>query len=190
MSYFREITILTENEYNEVNLGNSNFKPYKEYLRERLYQEYSNKTSVQKLMKITGLSKSTIYNHIQTIRDKIMYPILKTNLELCLKLGDYKEYLRNLPYQDICLLGRKFRTYGYNKKDRISRLEIYLYDFSLLGLYPDNTLDKDAVKKAYKRKAKETHPDLNKNLSKNGLEFQEVHKAYTEILNKVRLYEL
>lgn len=175
-------TILSESEYNLVNMGNSHFKPYLDYLKERVYQEYSRGYSVAVLSEfVVPKSKSTLYKYIQEIRDKIMYPILKNELKEVLLSGNLKVFLEGLSYQDLCLLGRKFRTYGWNKKDHVSRLMVYFENYSILGLFPEN-LDRDSIKRAFKRKAKQTHPDLNKNFGKNGLEFQRVHNAYEQLM--------
>jgi len=51
-----------------------------------------------------------------------------------------------------------------------------------LHLYPKSYYSKNEVKQAYKMRAKQTHPDVNKNESKAGALFQEVHASYVYLM--------
>ncbi|KKL89288.1 hypothetical protein LCGC14_1916190 [marine sediment metagenome] len=93
-------------------------------------------------------------------------------------LNTFEAYVNNLSYKDISLIRRKFRLYGSDKASKIKTIIEYFKDFSILGLYPEN-LTKDQIKRAFRKKAKETHPDLNKTLDKSGKEFQEVYQSYS-----------
>lgn len=174
--------ILTQEEYATVNLGNDNHRPYLEYLKERVYCEYSNGVKVSTLIKIVNKSKSTIYRYIQEIRDIIMYPKIVSEIKIAMYDNSLEDYFMHLNYSDLCLIARKIGVWGNTRKDRINRLNEYFRLYSILNIFPENTLTKDDIKRAYKRMAKRTHPDLNKNLSKMGKEFQEVHFAYTRLI--------
>lgn len=137
--------------------------------------------TVYYIAEAVGKSKSTIYRYIQEEYEEVRYPILKDLIKRALLHGDFKIFIISLSYKDVCLIRRKFNLYGYDKESKIKAILDYFKDFSILGLYPEN-LNKDKIKRAFRKKAKETHPDLNKNLDKSGKEFQEVYQSYTTLV--------
>jgi len=126
-------------------------------------------------------SKSTVYRYIQEQQDEIRFPILKDLIKKNLLCGDFKGFIESLSYNDICFLRRKYKLYGYDKKSKIKAILDYFKHFSILGIYPDERT-KEMIKKAFFRRAKETHPDKNKNVDKSGKEFQEVYQSYTYLM--------
>lgn len=172
--------MLNETEYCIAMLGSDSHKTFKEYL----FECYQNGDSVKEIAKVINKSKTTVYRYIQVFQDKIRYPVLKAEIKIALFYGDFKSFVENLSYKDICLIRRKFGLYGSNKEAKIKAILEYFKVFSVLGLYPEN-LTKHEIKIAFRNKAKQTHPDLNKNSDKFGKEFQAVHQAYSTL---VRIY--
>lgn len=123
-------------------------------------------------------SKSTVYRYIQEEYDEVRFPILKDLIKHNLICGDFKRFIESLEYKDISLLRRKYHLYGYDKKSKIKAILDYFKHYSILGIYPDEAT-RETIKKAFFRRAKQTHPDLNKNLDKSGKEFQEIYNSYT-----------
>ena len=177
----KKIVVLTEKEYAIANLGNDKEKPYIKYLKELTYQMYQNGYNTSIIAQVINRSKSTVYKYIQEEYDSERYPILKAEIKQILLQGDFKQFIQNLSYKDVSLLRRKFRLWGTTKQEKIHAIQEYFKSYSLLGVYPEN-LSKVIVKSAFKKKAKETHPDLNKHLDKAGKEFQEVYSAYTQLV--------
>ena len=128
-----------------------------------------------------GKSKATVYRYLQEDYDETRYPILKEEIKLALIQGDFKFFIENLSYKDICLIRRKFNLSGYDKETKIKAILEYFKNFSVLGLYPEE-LTKLKIKLAFRKRAKETHPDSNKNVDKYGKEFQEVYNAYSVLV--------
>ena len=128
-----------------------------------------------------GKSKTTVYRYLQENYDENRYPILKAEIKTVLIQGDFKSFIQNLSYKDICLIRRKFILSGYDKESKIKAILKYFKDFSILGLYPEE-LTKLKIKLAYRKKAKQTHPDLNKSADRYGKEFQEVHRVYSYLV--------
>ncbi len=172
--------ILNENEWSEVMIGSDSPKTFKEYL----YDCYKLGDSVKEIAKVINKSTSTVYKYIQVVQDKLRYPILKAEIKIALVQGNFKSFIVNLPYKDICLIRREFYLYGYDKESKIKAILDFFKDFITLGLYPWE-FNKNDIKIAFRKKAKETHPDLNNKADKFGKEFQEVHRVYT---NFVKIY--
>ena len=128
-----------------------------------------------------GKSKSTVYRYLQEEYDETRYPILRKEIKEVLLSEDFNTFVKALSYRDISLIRRKFRLYGYDKESKIKAILEYFKDFSVLGLYPEE-LTKHKIKLAFRKRAKETHPDLNKSMDKYGKEFQEVYNAYSVLV--------
>lgn len=176
----KKIVVLTEEEFAIANLGNDKVKTYLKYIKEITYQMYQKGVKVLEITQKINKSKSTVYKYIQEEYDSRRYPILKTEIKQILLQGDFKQFIQNLSYKDLSLLRRKFGLWGTTKQEKLRSIQEYFRSYSLLGVYPEN-LSKAIVKSAFKKKAKETHPDLNKHLDKSGKEFQEVYSAYTQL---------
>ena len=157
--------------------GSDSHKTFKEYI----FECYENGDSVKEIAKVINKSTSTVYRYIQEIQDKIRYPILKAEMKIALNQGNFKYLIEILTYKDICLIRRNFKLSGYNKESKITAILEYFKDFSILGLYPEE-LTKLKIKVAYRKRAKETHPDLNKTASKYGKEFMEVNRVYSYLV--------
>ena len=82
----------------------------------------------------------------------------------------------------MTLINKELGLYGYNKQTKIERTLNYFKHFSILGLYPEN-LSRTDIKKAFRQKAKTTHPDLNPQYAKIGKEFQAVYESYEYLLS-------
>lgn len=67
---------------------------------------------------------------------------------------------------------------------QFSRILKYFKSYSILGVYPEH-ISRAIVKKAYKKKAKEIHPDLNKQYHKKGTEFIAVQQAYNYVMEMI-----
>jgi len=171
--------MLNEKEYCTARLGSDSKKTFKEYL----FECYQNGDSVKEIAKIINKSETTVYRYIQVFQDKIRYPILKAEIKIALHYGDFKSFIENLSYKDVCLIRRKFKLSGFDKASKIKAIIEFFKDFSVLGIFPEE-LSKHKIKIAFRNKAKQTHPDLNKNFDKFGKEFQAVHYAY-RILVKI-----
>ncbi len=169
--------MLNESEWCEVMIGSDSKKTFKEYV----FECYQNGDSVKEIAEVINKSTSTVYRYIQTIQDKVRYPILKTEIKIALVRGNFKSFIANLSYTDICLIRREFYLSGYNKETKIQAILNFFKDFITLGLYPWE-FDKNDIKIAFRKRAKETHPDLNKKVGKFGEEFQEVHRVYTKFV--------
>jgi len=176
----QKIVVLTEGEYAIANIGNDNAKTYIKYLKEITYQLYQKGIKVLEIAQKIRRSKSTTYRYIQEEYDFRRYPDLKAEIKQILLQGDFKQFIQNLSYKDLSLLRRKFGLWGTSRQDKIHSIQEYFKSYSLLGVYPEN-LSRAIVKSAFKKKAKETHPDLNEHLDKSGEEFQEVYSAYTQL---------
>jgi len=137
--------------------------------------------SVKVIAKKIGVSKVTIYRYFQEEYDKKRYPELKDQIKKVLIQDDLGAFLETLSYKDICLLRRRFDLYGYDRDSKIRAITKYFKHFSILGVYPEN-LTRSGVKKAFYKKVKKVHPDINKKLSRDGREFQEVYQSYTHLL--------
>ena len=177
----KKIVVLTEVEYAIANLGNDKTKTYIKYIKEITYQMYQKGIKVSFIAQRINKSKSTVYRYIQEEYDFKRYPIIKAEIKKILLQGDFKNFIQNLSYKDLSLLRRKFGLWGTTKQEKIHAIQEYFKSYSILGVYPEK-LSKAIVKSAFKKKAKETHPDLNKHLDKSGKEFQEVYSAYTQLV--------
>lgn len=142
---------------------------------------YDEGWKVKVIAKTIKRSKSTVYRYTQEQHDEVRYPILKDLIKKNLLCGDFKGFIGSLSYQDICLLRRKYNLYGYDKKSKIKAILDHFKHFSILGIYPDEAT-KELIKKTFFRRAKETHPDRNKNVDKSGKEFQEVYQSYNYLM--------
>ncbi|MFW9971903.1 MAG: DnaJ domain-containing protein [Candidatus Odinarchaeota archaeon] len=172
--------LLNEDEWCQAMLGSESMKTYKEYL----YDCYMLGDSVKEIAKIINRSTSTVYRYINEMHEKIRYPQMKNEIRSILLCGNFTKYVNELSYRDVCLLARRFQLYGTTRKDKINSILKYFKSYSILGIFPEN-LSKAIVKKAYKKRARETHPDLNKNFDKAGKEFIEVQRAYNQIIAEV-----
>ncbi len=169
--------LLNENEWCQAMMGSDSKKTFKEYL----YDSYMCGDSVKDIAESINKSKSTVYKYLEEMKNKIRYPILKAQIKSVLIQGDFKFFIENLNYSDICLIRRKFNLSGYDKETKIKAILEYFKNFSVLGLYPEE-LTKLKIKLAFRKRAKETHPDSNKNVDKYGKEFQEVYNAYSVLV--------
>ncbi len=142
---------------------------------------YSNGWKVSVISKVVQKAESTIYSYLQEEYDNIRFPVLKQEIKKALLQEDFRAFVMNLPYKDICLIRRNYHLYGWDKDSKIEAILGYFKHYSVLGLYPDN-LNQETIKKAFFRKAKKVHPDLNKEMHKSGKAFQEVHQSYEYLL--------
>ncbi len=172
--------ILNEDEYCQAMFGSDSHKTFKEYL----YECYMSGDSVKEISKVINKSTSTVYRYIQTIHDKIRYPQMRSEIREVLLCEDFPKYVNDLSWRDMCLLTRKFGLFGYTREERTNSILKYFKSYSILGVFPEN-LNRSIVKMAFKKKAKETHPDLNKQYHKSGKEFIEVQNAYNYIMTQV-----
>lgn len=172
--------ILNEDEYCQAMFGSDSHKTFKEYL----YECYMSKDSVKEIAKVINKSTSTVYKYIQTIHDKIRYPIMKKEIRDVLICGNFPKYINELSFRDISLLTRKFGLFGYTRIEKTNSILKYFKSYSILGVFPEH-LSRAIVKSAYKKKAKETHPDINKQYHKSGKEFIEVQNAYNYLMAEV-----
>lgn len=101
-------------------------------------ERYAEGWKVEVIAKTISRSKSTVYRYIQEQHDKIRFPIIKDLIKRNLLCGDFNKFVKSLTYKDICLLRRKFKLYGHDKKSKIKAIIDYFKDYSLLGLYPQN----------------------------------------------------
>ena len=177
----KKIVVLTEVEYAIANIGNDKARTYIKYIKEITYLMYQKGIKVSFIAQRINKSKSTVYKYIQGEYDSKRYPIIKAEIKKILLQGDFKQFIQNLSYKDLSLLRRKFGLWGTSKQEKLHSIQEYFKSYSILGVYPEN-LSKAIVKSAFKKKAKETHPDLNKHLDKSGKEFQEVYSAYTQLV--------
>ncbi|KKN22607.1 hypothetical protein LCGC14_0913410 [marine sediment metagenome] len=172
--------MLNETEWCEVMIGNDSHKTFKEYL----YECYMSGDSVKEISKVIGKSTSTVYRYIKEIHDKTRYPEMRIEIREVLLSGDFPKYVNDLSWRDMCLLTRKFHLFGYSREERTNSILKYFQSYSLLGVYPEN-INRAIVKRAYKKAAFKTHPDMNKNLNKAGIEFIAVQNAYNYIMGQV-----
>jgi len=172
--------ILNEDEWCQAMFGSDSHKTFKQYL----FECYKSGDSVKSIAKTIGKSISTVYKYIQVEMDKIRYPILKAEMKIALNQGNLKYLIEILNYKDICIIKRNFKLSGTNKESKIQAILDYFKDFSILKIFPEE-LTKLKIKIAFRKRAKETHPDLNKKVGKCGKDFQEVHRVYT---NLVKIY--
>ncbi|KKL66082.1 hypothetical protein LCGC14_2148560 [marine sediment metagenome] len=172
--------LLNENEWCQAMMGSDSKKTFKEYL----YDCYKSGDSVKEIAKVINKSTSTVYRYIQEIHDKIRYPEMRNEIKVVLISKDFLKYVNELSFRDICLLCRNFGLFGYTRKERTNSILKYFFSYSILGVFPEH-LSRAIVKRAYKKKAKETHPDLNKQYNKTGTEFIAVKNAYNYIMEQV-----
>ena len=148
----------------------------------QIYEMYQKGISVSELAERIGKSKPTVYRYINEIRDEFRYPEIRDEIKRNLYYGDFERYIRSLNYSDISLIRRKFNLFGYDKESKINSILKYFKSYSILGVYPEN-ISRDIVKKAYFKKAKQTHPDRTKNT--DSTQFKEVHIAYENLMKQV-----
>ena len=135
--------------------------------------------SVKEIARNLSLSTSTIYiylgeNYDDNNFERIMNILFNRGIS----------YLDCLSYKELCCLSRKIKVYGFNKQAKINHLKDALRECVILHLYPQRYYSKEDIKHAYKIRAKETHPDLNKNESKEGVLFQSVYNSYTYLMSR------
>jgi len=128
-----------------------------------------------------GRSKSTVYRYLAEHYKEIRLPSLKAEIKQTLLCGNFNQYINYLDYKDLTLISKEFGLCGYDKISKILNIINYFKHFSILGLYPDN-LSRLDIKKAFRQKAKETHPDLNKQYGIKGKEFQAVYESYEYLM--------
>ena len=140
--------------------------------------------SVKRIASMLKLGLSTVYTYKNEIENETIYQELESLLREAINEGlDIEKTIRDMDYNQICILARNVKTFGYDKESRIEYLVKYFSIYAKLGLYPSTNYTKDDIKRAFKRMAKKTHPDLNKKLSKCGKEFKEVKNAYDYIMS-------
>ena len=149
-----------------------------------VYDLYMAGKSVSEISKQIKKSKSTVYRYIQEIYDAFRYPEMREEIKKVLLCGNFPKYVNELSWRDVCLITRKFHLYGFSREERTNSILKYFSSYSLLGVYPEN-LNRAIVKRAYKKTSFKTHPDMNKNLNKAGIEFIAVQNAYNYIMAQV-----
>ncbi len=154
----------------------------KELSKKMAYEMFQRGYKTSEIAKAISKSKSTVYKYIQEEYDLHRYPEIRTEIKMVLFQGDFEKYIRNLSFRDISLIRRKFSLWGTTKQEKIHAILKYFKSYSILGVYPEH-LSRAIIKSAFRKKAKETHPDLNKRLDKSGKEFQEVHQSYENLLS-------
>ncbi len=153
----------------------------KEAAKQMAYEMFQRGYKTTDIAKAIKKSKSTVYKYIQEEYDLHRYPEIRAEIKNVLLQGDFEKYIRNLSFKDISLIRRRFSLWGTSKKEKIHAILEYFKSYSILGVYPEH-LSRAIVKSAFRKKAKETHPDLNKHLDKSGKEFQEVYQSYQYLL--------
>jgi hypothetical protein len=152
--------------------------------KKQLYYMYQKGISVKELAKQISKSTSSVYKYISEVYTELRFPILKQEIKNALFYKDFPKFLEGLSYKDICLICRKFNLYKPNtKKGKLKSIERYFHSYSILGLYPEN-LSKEIVKKAYFKRSKELHPDMNKSTDTTK-EFIILNQIYQKIMNEV-----
>ena len=137
--------------------------------------------TVYYIAEAVGKSERTIYLYLAEDYAETRFPELKEEIKHNLLCGDFTFFIETLKYKDLTLINKELKLYGYNKKTKIANILNYFKHFSILGLYPENITRLD-IKKAFRQKAKETHPDLNPQYKKIGQEFQEVYQSYEYLM--------
>ena len=138
--------------------------------------------SVYYIAEAIGKCERTIYLYLAEDYAENRYPVLKAEIKHVLLCGDFQSFVDKLSYKDLTLINKELGLYGYNKQTKIERTLNYFKHFSILGLYPEN-LSRTDIKKAFRQKAKTTHPDLNPQYAKIGKEFQAVYESYEYLLS-------
>ncbi len=137
--------------------------------------------TVYYIAEAVGKCERTIYLYLAEDYAETRWPTLEKEIKNILLCGDFKTFVESLNYKDLTLINKKIELYGYDKKTKIERILNYFKHFSVLGLYPSN-LSRLDIKKAFRQKAKETHPDLNPQYAKIGQEFQKVYQSYEYLM--------
>ncbi len=137
--------------------------------------------SVSYIAEAVGKSERTVYLYLAEDYNEKRFPELEKEIKHVLLCGNFKSFVNNLSYKDLTLINKKFELYGYNKETKIRNILNYFKHFSILGLYPEKLTRLD-IKKAFRQKAKSTHPDLNPHYAKIGKEFQEVYQSYEYLM--------
>lgn len=134
--------------------------------------------SVKEIAYELSLGVSTIYSYLQEAYDENHYDRIMNALFAEL------ETLDSLSYSEISCLCRKTHNWGYNKEMKLRHLKECLQTYLDLHLDPRKAYTRNEIKMAFKIRAKETHPDLNKNESKAGILFQQVYRSYNNLMAK------
>ena len=153
----------------------------KKEAKQKALNLYHQGYTVYYVAKAVEKSKSTVYRYLQEEYDEKRYPEIKAEIKQVLLCGVFKTFINNLSYKDISLIRRKFSLWGTTKQEKVHAILKYFKSYSILGVYPEH-LSRAIIKSAFRKKAKETHPDLNKHLDKSGKEFQEVYNAYSVLV--------
>lgn len=155
----------------------------KKMTKKALAVDYRNNgDSVKEISKKLSLSTSTIYRYLSEHYDETRFPDLKREIKQELLGGDFRKYIHELSYKDICLIRRKITFGGWDRETKIKAILDHFKHYSILGLYPEN-INKNDIKRAFYKKAKKVHPDVNKDLDKSGTEFIEVYESYSYLLS-------
>lgn len=154
----------------------------KKQAKENAIELRSKGFSIYYICKETGKSQASIYRYLQEDYDEKCFPILKESLKDAISKNGLQAFLDSLSYQELCCFSRQFHQWGQDKRGRKVALMRYFKHFNNLGFFPESSFSKDDIKRAFRKRAKQVHPDLNKSLSKNGAEFQELYKSYTYLL--------
>ena len=153
----------------------------KEVAKKMAYEMFQRGYRASDIAMAISKSKSTVYKYIQEEYDLYRYPEIRAEIKTVLLQGDFETYIRNLSFRDISLIRRKFSLWGTSKQEKVYAILEYFKSYSILGVYPEH-LSRAIVKTAFRKKAKATHPDLNKHLDKSGNKFQEVYQSYQYLL--------
>ena len=134
--------------------------------------------SVKQIAKIISISIFTVYKYLQEDYDENHYDRIMN------ALFEGIESLDSLKYSEISCLCRKTNNWGVNKEMKLRHLKESFKNYLDLHLDPRKAYTKNQIKIAFKSRAKQTHPDLNKNESKEGALFQQVYKSYNNLMAK------
>lgn len=157
--------------------------PKKDRVKE-IIRLFSYGYKVKDIAKLLEVSKSTIYRDYQDFRinssfviSDILYRVDKNNI---------KNSLEKLSYSDIVVLAKRFNCGAWiqNKKRKIEKLIPFLSQFFYFDLNPIN-FNRDDIKRAYFKKAKELHPDMTK--IDTNKEFSDMNKIYNILLKTINL---
>lgn len=137
---------------------------------------------IKDIAKILKVSESTIYRDYQEYRTNsdsvisdILYKIDKINIQ---------KSLNDLSYSDVCVLSKRFNCGDWirKKEKKIEKLLPFISMFLYFDLNPTN-YSRDDIKRAYFKKAKQTHPDITK-LDTNK-EFNDMNVIYNTLLKTI-----